>query len=336
MMLILGPATAPMISAVSWYWPSSSGSLMTLPSSTTSTAGRVTLDPTSPARVSTVRTSSTAAFSCLPPQRTIAYTQELSLCLRGPIALFRGCGPRTRNGGLASLAPGTLTTQPWIRPVRWVFRLSDPGGGRCLRRRLPGGSCGHVGRTRLPTGSPPPPLAARPPARPAAWLGLAGFCLLYRAGLPLLCRAGLRLLACPGAVAGRLGLARPGAVGTASFGTGPAVPGKAGGRGVPGEGRVGTADRGGRLPRLIVLAGFGLPLPPAVLPLLAVPWCPGGRAVGPAPVTGLGVVHSVHEDQPAAPITALARLGERLKQPGAHPLAGHLHQPERGHLGHLV
>ena len=43
--------------------------------------GNVTLEPTSPASVSTVRTSSTAAFSCLPPQRTIAYTRELSLCL---------------------------------------------------------------------------------------------------------------------------------------------------------------------------------------------------------------------------------------------------------------
>jgi hypothetical protein len=36
-----------------------------------------------------VRTSSTDAFSCLPPQRTIAYTEELSLCLCGPNALSR-------------------------------------------------------------------------------------------------------------------------------------------------------------------------------------------------------------------------------------------------------
>src|SRR5215472_16989245 len=54
---------------------------MTLLPSTTRTAGSVTLEPTSPGSVSTVRTSSTAAFSCLPPQRTIAYTEELSLCL---------------------------------------------------------------------------------------------------------------------------------------------------------------------------------------------------------------------------------------------------------------
>src|SRR5215472_17424652 len=49
---------------------------MTLPSSTRSTAGSVTLEPTSPASLSTVRTSSTDAFSCLPPQRTIAYTEN--------------------------------------------------------------------------------------------------------------------------------------------------------------------------------------------------------------------------------------------------------------------
>src|SRR5215469_7571572 len=63
---------------------------MTWPPSTTRTAGIVTLEPTSPASVSTVRTSSTAAFSCLPPQRTIAYTRELSLCL---VRAFLGAGP---------------------------------------------------------------------------------------------------------------------------------------------------------------------------------------------------------------------------------------------------
>src|SRR6266699_3938195 len=67
---------------------------MTLPSSTTRTAGSVTLEPISPASVSTVRTSSTAAFSCLPPQRTIAYTRELSLCL---VRALLGCGPAPRQ-----------------------------------------------------------------------------------------------------------------------------------------------------------------------------------------------------------------------------------------------
>src|SRR6266571_9571260 len=82
-MLIFGPLTGPRISAVTWYPPSTAGSLMTLPPSTTSTAGSVRLEPTSPASLSTVRTSSTDAFSCLPPQRTIAYTVN-SLPYAGP------------------------------------------------------------------------------------------------------------------------------------------------------------------------------------------------------------------------------------------------------------
>src|SRR5512139_1978661 len=76
MMLILGPLTAPMISAVISYLASSAGALTTLSPSTTSSAGNVTDEPASPASLSTVSTSSTATFSCLPPQRTIAYTAE--------------------------------------------------------------------------------------------------------------------------------------------------------------------------------------------------------------------------------------------------------------------
>src|SRR6266487_5326213 len=75
-MLIFGPEAAPTISAVTLYLPTSAGSLTTFPSSTIRTAGSVKVDPTSPASKSTVRTSSTDAFSCLPPQRTIAYTRE--------------------------------------------------------------------------------------------------------------------------------------------------------------------------------------------------------------------------------------------------------------------
>src|SRR5579863_7706393 len=53
---------------------------MTVSPSTTSSAGNVTLDPaSSSASLSTVSTSSRATFSCLPPQRTIAYTRELPL-----------------------------------------------------------------------------------------------------------------------------------------------------------------------------------------------------------------------------------------------------------------
>src|SRR5260370_18331337 len=55
---------------------------MTRSPSTTIRAGGVMLEPTSPGSLSTVTTSSSATFSCLPPQRTIAYTRELSLSSR--------------------------------------------------------------------------------------------------------------------------------------------------------------------------------------------------------------------------------------------------------------
>src|SRR5215469_1487435 len=75
-MLIFGPAAGPRISAVTWYPPSSARSLITFSPSTMSTAGSVMVEPTSPASLSTVRTSSTDALLCLPPQRTIAYTKN--------------------------------------------------------------------------------------------------------------------------------------------------------------------------------------------------------------------------------------------------------------------
>src|SRR6266849_2601710 len=84
---------------------------MTLPSSTTSTAGSVTLEPTSPASVSTVRTSSTDAFSCLPPQRTIAYTENSLSACAGPTRCSAAADHRHEEG-LASSAPGTLEPSP--------------------------------------------------------------------------------------------------------------------------------------------------------------------------------------------------------------------------------
>src|SRR5215472_1239627 len=96
-MLILGPAAAPTISAVTWYDRSSAGLLITLPSSTTSTAGSVTLAPISPDSLSTVSTSSTDAFSCLPPQRTIAYTESLSSYCQPAAGAEFGGSPPTRH-----------------------------------------------------------------------------------------------------------------------------------------------------------------------------------------------------------------------------------------------
>src|SRR6516165_4697599 len=114
---------------------------MTRPSSTTRTAGSVTLEPTSPASVSTVRTSSTAAFSCLPPQRTIAYTRELSLCLVR--ALLWGAGPHRVNAdphtgyqryeGLACLSTrlawGSPTPYPSCGQDYQTMRGAQPAAG---------------------------------------------------------------------------------------------------------------------------------------------------------------------------------------------------------------
>src|SRR4029077_6808945 len=86
---------------------------MTLPSSTTSTAGSVTLEPTSPASVSTVRTSSTAAFSCLPPQRTIAYTRDLSLCL---VRALLGVRARTASTPIRTLDLSDTRSSPALAP----------------------------------------------------------------------------------------------------------------------------------------------------------------------------------------------------------------------------
>src|SRR6266851_5910728 len=152
---------------------------MTLSSSTTSTAGSVRLEPTSPASLSTVKTSSTDAFSCLPPQRTIAYTENsLSLVrarreicgivrhrcepARLPYARpsprhcchrrlrradhkeYQTCGPQP--AGLSPPPPEL----PERRPVR--DRPPDPDGGR--REVRPPGPPGRRGHRHPRPGRP--------------------------------------------------------------------------------------------------------------------------------------------------------------------------------------
>ena len=53
-------------------------------------------------------------------------------------------------------------------------------------------------------------------------------------------------------------------------------------------------------------------------------------------VVVLGRLHRVGVHQHAAALAGLTGLAERLQQPGADLLAGHLHEAERRHLGHLV
>src|SRR5438034_5530313 len=148
---------------------------MTLPSSTTSTAGSVTLEPVSPASVSTVRTSSTAAFSCLPPQRTIAYTRELSLCLVRALLWVRARTASTPirtldlsdTRGLPALAPGWPGgPPPRIHPVGKIIRqcaeLSPLLAMRAARLR-PGRRPSACCPGRAPEYCPPRPPGHRAP-----------------------------------------------------------------------------------------------------------------------------------------------------------------------------
>src|SRR5215472_19289939 len=144
-MLIFGPAAGPTTSAVTWYPVSSAGSLMTVPSSTTRSAGNVTLDPASPSSLSTVSTSSRATFSCLPPQRTIAYTRELPLPCACPC-------PRTRCG-LAD----EPDMQPYMQETTTGY-LTDTGP---LALILPG--AGDHADHRLETRAAAGVRIARPP-----------------------------------------------------------------------------------------------------------------------------------------------------------------------------
>ena len=119
--------------------------------------------------------------------------------------------------------------------------------------------------------------------------------------------------------------------------------GAAQGRGVGGGGDLGRG-RAGRLAR--ARRPGRRSEPPEPLPVWAVPVAVPRRprperalaavaaaaatAVAAAAVDDLGV----HDD--AAPAAVLALLGEDLDQAGPDPLAGHLHQAERGDLGDLV
>src|SRR5579859_4801383 len=159
-MLILGPLASPTTSAATWYLPSSSGSLTTLPPSTTSRAGSVRVEPTSPVRRSTVRTSSTDAFSCLPPQRTIAYTETLFPSCADPPRFSRqrtgvACllrhsrrpGHPCMQGSHAPGAPNSQATRFW--------RYQTPGHpSRPTRRSRPAGKAPAIEGRRASTHEP--------------------------------------------------------------------------------------------------------------------------------------------------------------------------------------
>src|SRR5579875_1502333 len=150
---------------------------MTVPSSTTSSAGNVTLDPASSSTSwSTVSTSSGATFSCLPPQRTIAYTRELPLPCACPASLdFPAFGPsnprRARHEpDMPSYAHETTTGDLFPGLSRQAAANSHTGS-LAPRIPVPAGQADH----RLPpgmrttgsrrTGRPPAPARQATSAR---------------------------------------------------------------------------------------------------------------------------------------------------------------------------
>src|SRR6202034_1546336 len=60
------------------------------------------------------------------------------------------------------------------------------------------------------------------------------------------------------------------------------------------------------------------------------------RTVVNVAVAGRDVLAQFERHDHAAAVAVLTRDRERLQQAGTDPLAGHLHQAERGDLGHLV
>ena len=100
------------------------------------------LEPTSPGSLSTVTTCSSTTFSCLPPQRTIAYTRELSLSSRLYLALrplrFLACHGTPVSRRRARLNVHTGPAQR-ATPDRQGYQTSAPARtGSGFRRRRSG------------------------------------------------------------------------------------------------------------------------------------------------------------------------------------------------------
>src|SRR5690606_5729136 len=117
---IFGPLVSPRISALTVNRPAS---VVTSPSLTTSTVGSVTEEPTSPATLSTSRTSPTETFCCLPPQRTIAYTAEPFFC-----NLLAGCAPATGRSSPEKPTNRGERSNGRVNRTHRFSRVPDNGG----------------------------------------------------------------------------------------------------------------------------------------------------------------------------------------------------------------
>src|ERR1700722_1551746 len=111
------------------------------------------LDPALPSSLSTVTTSSSATFSCLPPQRTIAYTRELSfvaLSLRAPERRWSPRRLACTSGPAQRATPDRQGYQTAEHPRTQTVRRREPA----VRRRRPGPGGGLPGIPELQRGLP--------------------------------------------------------------------------------------------------------------------------------------------------------------------------------------
>src|SRR5674476_1509 len=167
-MMIFGPRSSRMTSAVTVTLASALASEVTFSPSTSRTAGSCTVEPAPPDNRSTTTMSPTDTFSCRPPALTIAYTTLLLISARRNFLARRLRRARLSakiTGGRAAPhqdtpdVPGYGVRCPWSNLVRFFGRRSG-GVGRLHRldtldgvRELGLGSLGHpcrlVGRRFL-------------------------------------------------------------------------------------------------------------------------------------------------------------------------------------------
>src|SRR6478736_5317032 len=353
-MSIFGPFSSRTTSAVTLILASAAASDVTAVPSTRRSAGSSTVSPAAAASRSTTTTSPTATFSWRPPAFTIAYTTLLLISAR-----------RTTGSGAPRPAAGPGAPPRWPRSSggrrRWgvtherclcaatrgqpgspsertdVQGYADPprGSNRLRRARARGaGPTGRSGRVVLGVGLGAGQLEQARVDRGQLEVRLAG----GRGPGGLLRGPRGEVAQRREHVQGRLPV-RGGVRGGLDRGRG--LGGRVGGR-LRGGCRLllprvavrrvllAVVRVGGRRGRLLLaattLAARLLGLAAVVRRLLG---CARLRLVV-VPLHRLGV----HDE--AAAVAVLAGLGERLDQALADPLAGHLHQAERGDLGHLV
>src|SRR5674476_1225766 len=182
-MMIFGPRSSRMTSAVTVTLASALASEVTFSPSTSRTAGSCTVEPALPDNRSTTTMSPTDTFSCRPPALTIAYTTSLLISARRNFLarrLRRARLPAKITGVRAAPhqdtpdVPGYGVRCPWSNLVRFFGRRSG-GVGHLHRldtldgiRELGLGRLGHPsslvrrpGVHRLAVDDESPPVAVR-------------------------------------------------------------------------------------------------------------------------------------------------------------------------------